>query len=242
MVGEELSMMNLTHDNCLRMRMNNPTKISMALLIMATLGGYGVSAGAQASEPQTAQPSSTVGESVTLREIEQINGEVTRLKALTAQAEERLKLLRAQNQIEQELRQGKQAAGHYDTTAQGPMEPAPQVALISGSGASLRAVLRYPNGSSDEAWVGKQLPGGYVVHSITSRQVRLRTPKGQVIVAGTASPTPETKRSSTPQAPSMGSPMAPLPPTTPGAFPRGAINPMMPSPMPPEPSMSVNPA
>lgn len=185
----------------------------LAVLALGVLGATSLikDVRAQAEEPQVA---------TTLLEIEQINSEITRLKALTTQAEERVKLLRAQNQIEQEIRQGRQAAGEIEHT-KASLEAAPLVALISGQGPNLRAVFRYANGTSDEAWVGKQLAGGYVVQSITSRQVRLRTPEGKVIVAGTASPIPPT-----PEGPKSVSGHTAS--TTPGAFPRGAMSPGVP--------------
>ncbi|MGE4531404.1 MAG: type IV pilus biogenesis protein PilP [Acidithiobacillus sp.] len=214
--------------------MNIGRKRSLASLLLLTLSVASATSLGQETNEQTPEAASA------LSEIETINGQIIRLKALTAQAEERLKLLRAQNQIEQELRQGRQAAVSSEVTAQGPIEQAPQVALISGSGSSLRAVLRYANGSSDEAWVGKQLAGGYVVYSITSRQVRLKAPDGKIIVAGTASPTPEAGREPTARQPSS-TQQAPF--TTPGVFPRGAMEQSVPPSAPPvQPLTPANPA
>lgn len=161
----------------------------------------------------------------TLDEIESIHSEISRLKALTSQAEERLKLIRAQNQITQEEKQA-QRANQDDLAGPGrQVQAPPEVALISGHGNSLRAVLRFEGGYSDEVWVGKPLPGGYVVQSISSREVRLKTREGKVIVAGTAAPTP--KGNAGPNG--LGGPVGGTNSmTTPGAFPRGAIgnNPM----------------
>lgn len=170
--------------------------------------------GALAQETANTEAPDVVSVNGSVQEIQQINNEISKLNALTAEAEQRLKYLRAQNQIEQEQRQAKGLLQPNPATPTSSPRavPAPEVALITGQGTQLRALMRYANGSSDEVWVGKRLPGGYIVHSISSQQVRLRSPEGNVFVAGAAAPivTNDMGRgTNTYGAPGMPGPMAP---------------------------------
>ena len=198
------------------------------------LGALMASIGYMSVGSHDAHAQSSTSDETTLAEIKQINNEISRLNALTAKAEQRLKLLQAENMIDQALREGKAKIVNESEKSAEPDSPAPDVALITGSGSALRAVMRYRNGTSDEVWIGKRLPGGYTVYSISSSSVRLKDKHGKIIVAGVAAPIPESRRSANRDEHNAQ--------TTPGNFPRGPM-PMgsQPTMMPPQ-SASPPPA